>query len=391
MGSGKTTWAMENLIENNPEENILYITPYLNEITRIRDNSQRRIIEPMNKGYGKLDNIANLLNNQMDIASTHELFKRFDDRCMKALQEHDYTLILDETLTAVEQYQFQKPDDYLYLIENNDISVLENGLIEWTGNELNTRFDDVRILSKNHCLFKVDDKFFIWHFPIEIFKLFKKIYVLTYLFDGSIMKYYFDLYGLTYQTMSIRKASGKYELCDYYIPDVSEYKKRFNIYQDRELLNNISQKSNALSSSWFKSGYNKSDILQLKNNMYNYCRNKIKAKSEAIMWTTYKHSRKHLAQKGYTKGFVPCNCRATNDYSDKTCLIYALNVYVNPEIYKFFARNQIEINQSQVALSEMLQWVWRSNIRQNNSSVINIYIPSQRMRKLFIDWLNQNM
>jgi len=37
-------------------------------------------------------------------------------------------------------------------------------------------------------------------------------------------------------------------------------------------------------------------------------------------------------------------------------------------------------------LSELIQWVWRSAIRDGNS--INIYIPSSRMRNLFIEWLN---
>ena len=70
-----------------------------------------------------------------------------------------------------------------------------------SSSELNTRYDDIRILSKNHCLFKVDEKFFIWHFPVEIFKLFKKVYVLTYLFPGSIMKSYFDLYNIEYEIL----------------------------------------------------------------------------------------------------------------------------------------------------------------------------------------------
>ena len=38
------------------------------------------------------------------------------------------------------------------------------------------------------------------------------------------------------------------------------------------------------------------------------------------------------------------------------------------------------------ALSEMLQWIWRSRIRQGES--INIYVPSKRMRNLLLDWLN---
>ncbi|MEG2695893.1 MAG: hypothetical protein RR966_15745, partial [Acinetobacter sp.] len=37
------------------------------------------------------------------------------------------------------------------------------------------------------------------------------------------------------------------------------------------------------------------------------------------------------------------------------------------------------------ALSEMVQWVWRSAIREGNP--INIYVPSSRMRDLLERWL----
>jgi len=38
-------------------------------------------------------------------------------------------------------------------------------------------------------------------------------------------------------------------------------------------------------------------------------------------------------------------------------------------------------------LSEMVQWVWRSAIREGNEIVL--YVPSERMRNLFTNWLEQ--
>ena len=149
MGSGKTTWTINNLLNQNLNENILYITPYLDEVKRIKNATDRKMFEPENKGSGKIGNIAKLLTNQMDIVSTHELFRRFDNNCKAALQDNDYTLILDETLTAVEPYHFTGKDDYKYLLQNGDIKVSDDGLIEWVGSELDTRFDDVRILATN--------------------------------------------------------------------------------------------------------------------------------------------------------------------------------------------------------------------------------------------------
>ena len=246
----------------------------------------------------------------------------------------------------------------------------------------------MRILSQNHCLYKIDDKFFLWHFPHEIFALFKQVYVLTYLFDGSLMKYYFDLCGLTYDVKSIQSANGDYKLVEYYEPDKTAYRKRLNIYSG-QLNDNISKKDNILSATWCGSPYYKSNREILKKNLYNFTRNIINAKSNEIMWTAFKSCRKEFAQKGYARGFIPCNCRATNDYSDRTCLMYCVNWYVNPEIKKFFQIRNIAIDEDAVALSNLLQWIWRSNIRVADSDKeISIYIPSGRMRKLLLNWLN---
>lgn len=38
------------------------------------------------------------------------------------------------------------------------------------------------------------------------------------------------------------------------------------------------------------------------------------------------------------------------------------------------------------ALSALLQWIWRSAIR--NGKKVTIYIPAPRMRQLLTDWLN---
>ena len=87
-----------------------------------------------------------------------------------------------------------------------------------------------------------------------------------------------------------------------------------------------------------------------------------------------------------TKGFIPCNSRATNQYSHKKNCAYVINRYLNPFYEAFFYKRNIVINQDMYALSEMLQWIWRSAIR--NDEEINIYIPSQRMRELLINFLN---
>ena len=112
-------------------------------------------------------------------------------------------------------------------------------------------------------------------------------------------------------------------------------------------------------------------------------------KNNNILWTTFKSEKKKLSGKGYTKAFIPCNERATNDYKDKTCLAYCCNRYISPDYVNYLIERGAKINEDLYALSEMLQWVWRSAIREGNP--IDIYIPSARMRNLLLKWLNNEI
>ena len=55
-------------------------------------------------------------------------------------------------------------------------------------------------------------------------------------------------------------------------------------------------------------------------------------------------------------------------------------------IKQFFIDKGVTIDEDTWALSELLQWIFRSAIREHKK--INIYIPSERMRNLFLEWLN---
>lgn len=208
--------------------------------------------------------------------------------------------------------------------------------------------------------------------------------MLTYLFEASVLKSYFDVYNISYKKKSIKCTDGKYELCDYFVAH-PQLRHLVNIY-DGKLNDNIRQKDNGLSSTWYKASINKDTIVQIQKNIYNYFRNVINTDKETILWTTFKEQQKKLQGKGYTKQFIACNCRSTNEYAETYNLVYALNVYMHPAITQFFMQKGVTINQELYALSEMLQWIWRSRIRNGES--INIYIPSYRMRDLFINWLH---
>ena len=98
-----------------------------------------------------------------------------------------------------------------------------------------------------------------------------------------------------------------------------------------------------------------------------------------------KSSGKHIIING--KKYV-VNKRASNEYAQKTSVVYPVNRYINPGIKNFFLKHDVDVNEDGFALSEMLQFIWRSAIRKGEE--IYVYIPSVRMRNLLKQWINEN-
>ena len=193
---------------------------------------------------------------------------------------------------------------------------------------------------------------------------------------------------------------GEYEfnIVDYMEEyDYKSLSKLINIYEGK--LNAIGEdkdgRKKPLSSTWYKEATGEK-LKLVQNNTYNYFRNICNKKSNEVLWTVFKfraetpETKKNRMTKikpnGYNKSFESCNCRATNNYRDRDTVAYLINRYNSPVIINFFKDRGAEIDEDAFALSEMLQFIWRTAIRDGKP--INVYIPSKRMRNLLKAWLN---
>lgn len=399
MGSGKTSAAI-NLMNNDTENNYIFITPYLTEVERIKTScTNRKFYEPKiyskhGETFYKIDSLHNLLINNKNIATTHALFKMATPETKEILKASNYILILDEVMEVIKQLEISPKDVEMLLNEgwiiNKNGSILWNTEKEKLEGEYDGEFQTVKRLALNNNLILHKGRILFWLFPAEIFTLFKDVYVLTYMFDAQIQRYYYDMNNIKYEKYISVFENGQYIFKkrpnDYTEKHIKEQlKQKIHIYEGH--LNNIGDHEHALSKNWYKE--KKHLHKKLKNNVLNYFQNIMKTKSDLNMWTTFKDYKSKMAGKGYTKGFVSCTARATNEFSHKTSLAYIINRYVNPIILDYFNTYNIQLDQDLYALSELIQWIWRSAIRNNQP--INIYIPSSRMRNLLIKWLNDEI
>lgn len=378
-GSYKTTAAI-NMINNSSEEvRYLYITPFLSEVKRIKEQcSSKHFCEPKVQKT-KLNAIKDLLKNKRNIVSTHALFHKFDQESIELSYLNNYVLVLDEVSEVVQPMNVTKDD--LDTILTKYAYVNENNVLIWTATEYEGRFEDYKQLSELGCIAVYNNMAFLWLFPISIFKAFKSIYILTYMFEAQTQCYYYKYYGIKYKYLYVKDNSyfteEKQEI------DINEYKKLINIY-DNEKANDIGKFDYTLSATWYlKKSEDMYFFNELKKKTVTYFMN-MNTLSKDNMWTCYKNYKQYISGNGYTKGFVSLNARATNDYRHKISLAYLSNIYLNPFIKNFFIQHNININEDMFALSELLQWMFRSQLREKKP--INIFIPSKRMRELLKNW-----
>lgn len=411
-GAGKSSYAIQKMNEASlVEENFIYITPFLDEVKRVKTEvSNRKFYEPNPEGerrYAatKLESFKKLINQGKDIASTHALFKRVDEETIDYIKYNSYTLILDEVMDITEHIKVTK-SDWEILLQQKLIEIDKDNRIKFLDSEYEGEFSNLKMLADSNNLFihsrssKDSSKItlLVWCFPIEVFKAFKEVYILTYMFEGQFQKYYYDLNEVdyTYKSVTLDTETNKYKLIEYdkYLDNREDLKKLINIYEGK--LNVIGDEHFNLSSSWLKKSLKNNTLDILRKNTYNYFTNILNSKAKQNMWTTIKGTedrkdkiKSALKYKGYATGFVPVNCRGTNDYRHKENLAYLVNLFMNPLHAGFFQDKQVDVNEELWSLSELIQWMFRSQLRDGKP--INLYIPSSRMRLLLKKWLDYKL
>lgn len=398
MGSGKSTWMIK-YINSHPEQQYLIVVPYLSEVNRYEVALENiKGFQPRNKPGGKISDFKELVASGRNIVTTHALLKNIDRECLNLLQVQNYNLILDEAMQVIEEYHIPQSD--LKIILNNEyIKISDDGFVIWNNENENAKeykgkwAKEIRKYAELNSLMAYQDSDktpvkLIWNYPSNFFEYFNNIYILTYLWSGDIQEAYFKLHNIEYQHCSLinGKLSPYSKSND--IIERQKYKQLITVLNDKKL-NQIGEREYKskipLSSSWYKSNVNSLHMKVLKNHLYNYFHNKVKTPMIDNMWVTFKDYQSKLKGKGYTGSkknpcFVPFNTRGTNEYANKKSLAFMVNVYLNPVIKNFFVQHNIQLNQDEYATSILVQWIWRSQIREDKPIIL--YLPSKRMRDL---------
>lgn len=379
MGTGKTT-AVLRQVRDTPNERYIFATPYLTEVQRAVEacNMRKTVALPC-----KSASLKRLLAKGESVAITHSLYRLMDDEALALAHDGGYTLIIDETIELVDEtyidpvdwdmlrQRFVDCDDTGRCTMRPDAPAYRGALSETLKSILES---DSTFYTGGKALFHLDTP--------KRFTSFDNIYILTYMFDSSRMAATLRLYGFDWRNLYVTPQHDLTTEPQHY--DTSFYRELIHIW-DNPRHNEIGNEKTAFSHGWCLRNIDKVKKAQTKT--YALMRG-LGKKNKDTLWTTFVDVANQTPNPYLTqRNFIPLGTRATNEYRDRSVVAYLCNRFMNPFLTRWYKDNGVPINEDDFALSEMLQFLFRSCIRDGNP--VWLYIPSKRMRDLLEGWLQQ--
>lgn len=407
-GSGKTQGIIE-WMNKNPDNRYLYISPLLDEIERRIPNECGLLnfdYPEVKNGGSKSAHLLELLVEGRNISFTHALFKNMTKEHLFWIRKWEYVLIIDEEVEMITQLDEYSYGDVQLLLDNKIISVNEeDGRVVWEIDYEHTKYDKLLRMSKLGMVYMYgtkikDDKIvknknhekserasvmMVVHLPIELISSSSRCILLTYLFNGSIFDNFVRMKGIKIETFTDVRVTKH---------DAAVKNKLSKLIEMVGIQAAYKLRNHSMSVGDYKK-LNQLELTNIGKIITNLCKNS-KVKKENVMWTIPQYyvepSGKNrpkisLGAYKYELCYVACNSRATNNYAHKELLIHAFNRYPNTVVAGYLKSNGFPIDEDNYALSELIQWIWRSRIR--NDQPIKLCLLSERMNRLFQKWLNE--
>lgn len=454
-GNGKSQGMVE-IIKKRANNTIwgdkfLYITPYLEQChaiagtSPVSDNDESpkrdkdgyvkydcndynlgciRMKHPTqsNSAGSKQESLKILMSNGENIVSTHNLFlnMKLDTLC----NADKYTLCIDECLDVFDKCNVITSKHTKKLLRLGILELCADGItLSFNRNNFgiasklkddedaveDTVYEELAVLCDNRQLLLINDDVLVWEFSSEILKKFKKVYILSYLFEGREMSIYLKKHGIEYEVIrgdkggkdvahlvEILEDDKLNDVGDGYF-DLSVSKTRENIVRrklpDRSYYDSDEKYEKALKrynnyleklDDKGKSTKDCNDVLR--KNLHSVFSTRWKAKAGDRFFTCLAENSSFIAGKNYKKDWLAYSIKATNLYKEKHHVAFLMNVFMPPTIKKICDSTDFQVDEDLVALSHLIQFVFRSALRKDEK--IKLYIPSSRMRGLFKDYLN---
>lgn len=425
MGSGKTTGIIAAF---KPGQKYLVVVPLLSEITRIIKGSGVPFFQPLGAGDSdarsapdypqdarcqtKRESLRALVQGGRNVVCSHELFSALGSIAQEGLLA-DYHVWIDEVLNVAEvktgitqtkRIASSDPDPdtgwrELYLAdayiticpETGRISPTDKwrGLVDKLAGNLSQTMFHAADAGRLYCdQTGMHRDIIMAELPPALLTGCRTLKVYTYMAEGSFMAAFMRRHGVTYRTEfnAIENAAFR-----------KQARQLVTVHPMARLKDmRFSYSAQAKEAGKRKPGAEVPQalyrMLRTAGELRGVDKDKIMVTSAKACW--YDKGNDILNRPGpFAKEsrlfdgvhWVANTTRGTNDYAHCSHLIYLWDQHASVHVARFLGVDD-ERHRDLYAVSELLQWVWRSQVRKGEP--ITLFLPSARMRRLWSRWLD---
>lgn len=421
MGSGKTYASLrhiESMALANKQVKWVFCTEFLSEIaTRTVENEEAKHLwrTPENEEQTKLADFIDLLEepNVQLIAITHAMLKLAarNYEVQQLVAENGWCLFLDETFDCINPYSGISPADFMWHKDAGRLSVDAGayGRVQWLDDsvmEYETKEMSIgRVLREQNNVYAAvvgKSLSLVTIEPKVMFTMWHRVILSTYQFEDTLMAAYFSIKQIDWKPCT--------DIVCYRLATKAEIKANITMINKY----NPVWRNTSFSASWYDDKATADDFKELNKTIRNIGDSHgCKGKPELFGYTLPKSAlgkqtdKKKIQPAGYKhtvclidaegqeiegsvckkrSGHIPCNARASNEYASKNVMVHAFDRHPNVIVSNYLRGVGVSYSKERFAINELVQWVWRSAIR--NGQPIHVAILSKRMRELFLAWLD---
>lgn len=420
MGGGKTQSLIRELnmrYEEQEDFRVIVLLTQKTEDQRIRRDcpALNFVIPDRNKGDRRsvTEQTVAYIKEGRNIASTHAAFIYYKEDIRSLAEQYRYSLYIDESISAID-VKHNDVGDIQYLMDKGVIGQNEAGeyiiadeedVENYTGHALR----DIFRTFQSRSIAMMDTELpasgkhstVLWMIPPSLFTAFHDVTIITFNFRGQQLSYYLDAEGIPFRYIGVGKDGDTND--DFYFTDnpeeyhwpeyLTNIRDLVHVFENERMLgvNYFGRNKYALSMNWYKKPKNVEMVSRMLNSFYKNSARLLTDDygADKRLWAVYKDNMRTMTKDATRlsgKSFLPYSIRAVNDYSDKTLLAYAVNIFPNVIESIYWSNRGYTLDEDMYALNHMIQWIWRSAIR--NGEEIWVLVPSNRMRELLKNWLD---
>ncbi|WP_425051163.1 hypothetical protein [Psychromarinibacter sp. S121] len=399
MGTGKTQRLLRGF---DPNTKYLVVHEFLSQVDEVLENAAGVPFETPKEAYGRTrgGHLETLIRQGKNVVTTHALFPRLVDLAREGWLA-EYAIVIDETLDPLKTPSGPNKGTWQSLVNDGWATVEDTGRVVPTSKWIDDPKDvddsltpELLAAALSGRLYVTQKRhMFILPIPVELLTCGNSTTVMTYMAQGSTLTGYLDRLGVDYvvnrdilEEAKLRNEIRRWvELRD--IPALKgmrwSYSKQIKMAPSatRRVQNAL---KNLRGRQLRGTALDKIMIGCAKDNWIEEGGHGAKKKRPG------KFARN---SKMFEANWVAPGVRGVNKYRHCSVVISLYDYHLHPAILEWLGKEADNDFKDRYAVSELLQFIYRSRIRCRSSidyPTITLFLPSERMRNLFLEWVNQD-